>query len=506
MKSLKLLIILLLTSSVVFSQIKIPKSYNQYERTIRKQVKKIEKSSDTLIWLDPITVPFPESYNKIMGNKNWGLDFLHIGKYNEKIKNWENKANVIAYSFDTAGELDNDAFDGIQIQGYDFTGEGLKDGHGHGTHVAGTIVSNLSNVSVGYALAEFGYLKISPVKILHNAGYGKMNEIVNAYREINKKAKIDIANGKKVIYGNSWGGGYNVDKTLDGLLKEAEEMGVIIVFASGNNGGNKIGAPSNSVHVESIGAIGNNGIRANFSQYGEGLSNVAPGVAIYSTYTNNTFATMSGTSMADPHQVGIYAILLSCFPNSSSEEIKAHVKKYSTDLGKEGYDIEYGYGVSIIDALLDNDPDNEEAEPPLPPIDTIIKENRWVTMSFDDLTIVWGIGNFLDQRPLDIDVTVMVKTTNLAEFTHDEFKAFLIKFFTNRGIMFNDITSDVWDAIKWTTIFTEMFAENEGFKISVLEIKGTDKKERAFVRDVSGINWNRNKAVWAQTPLHYLTK
>jgi hypothetical protein len=48
-------------------------------------------------------------------------------------------ANVDVYILDTGIFVENDQFEGCASLGPDYTGEGNYDGHGHGTHVAGTL-------------------------------------------------------------------------------------------------------------------------------------------------------------------------------------------------------------------------------------------------------------------------------------------------------------------------------------------------------------------------------
>ena len=49
----------------------------------------------------------------------------------------------------------------------------------------------------------------------------------------------------------------------------------------------------------------------------------APGVNIYSTYMNNGYVYMSGTSMATPHVAGAAALLWSYLPSASYSTIRA---------------------------------------------------------------------------------------------------------------------------------------------------------------------------------------
>ena len=48
----------------------------------------------------------------------------------------------------------------------------------------------------------------------------------------------------------------------------------------------------------------------------------APGVKIYSTYKGNSYATMSGTSMASPHVAGAAALYEASHPGASPSEVR----------------------------------------------------------------------------------------------------------------------------------------------------------------------------------------
>lgn len=469
---------------------KIPRSYNQYERKIKKQARKIDKSNSDLIWLTPEeSIPLPQSYAEKLNGENWGLEFLRVKKFEAKIRNKKGKRKGVVVVFDTAGKSEHESMQGVSVQGYDFTQQGLSDGHGHGTHVSGTIVSKDINISVGYALSVDGYLEVMHVKILHNEGFGKMNEIVRAYRFINDFVKREyLDKGEFAIYNNSWGGGTQIDLTLNGLFRQATENGVIICSASGNNGSSQIGAPSKSEYSLSIGAVNRQGNRASFSQYGEGLSLSGPGVQIYSTWPDNRVAVLSGTSMATPHLSAIMALIMSYWPDLTAQQAIAHAEKYATP---EGWNQYTGYGYTVIGNLLNNVPDGSQPDDPdTPPDDDITKETRTITVPISGVDIVWGVGSFKDQRPVDVELTIDIETNLLAEKSHDELKKVVINFFHNRGIMFNNPKTDLWDVAKWTIFFCELIGERQGVKFNVSSITVTDKAERTLIRSGEGIRGN----------------
>ena len=69
----------------------------------------------------------------------------------------------------------------------------------------------------------------------------------------------------------------------------------------------------------------------------------APGVNIYSTYMNNGYATLSGTSMSTPHVAGAAALLWSYLPSASYSTIKtALVGQVDAVAGLKGFCISNG--------------------------------------------------------------------------------------------------------------------------------------------------------------------
>lgn len=53
------------------------------------------------------------------------------------------------------------------------------------------------------------------------------------------------------------------------------------------------------------------------------LPTAAPGVSIYSTYRNGTYATLSGTSMASPHVAGSVALYLPDHPEATPGAVRS---------------------------------------------------------------------------------------------------------------------------------------------------------------------------------------
>ena len=181
---------------------------------------------------------------------------------------------------------------------------------GHGTHVTGIIAANGENGIVGVAPKANIYV----LKAINRSGTGKLSWVINA---------INYAVEKKVdIISMSLGMSANNEK-LERAVKEAVNKNILVVCAAGNEvDGNaddfQYSYPAAYVDVISVGAVDKRGNPAYFSNANLVIDVVAPGVEILSTYPNNSYASLSGTSMATPYVSGSLALL----KNWSKEEFQ----------------------------------------------------------------------------------------------------------------------------------------------------------------------------------------
>lgn len=226
----------------------------------------------------------------------------------------QGKNTVTVAVIDTGIQINHPDLYGQFVTGYDFYYDDntVYDGPSddHGTHVAGTIAAVDNSIGV---IGVAPKIKIMPLKFLGPDG-GYTSDAIDAINYA-KNNNADIINA-------SWGGGgYS-----DALKNAIESFGKPFVAAAGNNRINtdrKAHYPSSysSPNIISVAAIDRFGGLANFSNYGLNTVDIAaPGVDIASTYPDS-YAYMSGTSMAAPHVTGIMALLKSRNNTLSTQEL-----------------------------------------------------------------------------------------------------------------------------------------------------------------------------------------
>ncbi len=167
--------------------------------------------------------------------------------------------------------------------------------NGHGTHVAGIIAA---------ARNHWGIVGMGPEIELYDVrafGADGTASLANIMRGID----WCIENRMHVV--NMSFGMPEYSEGLAQLTKKAASQGIVMVASAGNNGG-AVEYPARYPHVIGVGALDRNGRLASFSSRGAGMSASAPGVDILSTWPNNSFKKLNGTSMAAPHIAGREAL------------------------------------------------------------------------------------------------------------------------------------------------------------------------------------------------------
>ncbi|MCD8404169.1 S8 family serine peptidase [Tenacibaculum dicentrarchi] len=197
----------------------------------------------------------------------------------------------------------------------------------HGTHVTG-IIGAVRNNNIGTNGVADNVKMMAVRSVSDGDEYDK---------DVALGIRYAVDNGAKVI-NTSFGKDFSPNKEwVYDALKYAAKKDVLIVNAAGNSGKNidvektfPNDAPDliNEIsdNVLTLGAMSSNynkELPASFSNYGKKNVDVfAPGVQINSTYPDNTYKKISGTSMASPAAAGVAALVRSYYPELSASQVK----------------------------------------------------------------------------------------------------------------------------------------------------------------------------------------
>jgi len=190
------------------------------------------------------------------------------------------------------------------------------DNHGHGTHVSGIIKSVYPNV------------KILSLKYYNPkaSGQDNLDSTIDALRYAVEQ-NVDVINYS--------GGGPEPALEELKILKEAERKGILVVAAAGNEESN-IDIRSNAYYPASYGLKNIITVTAhnkqlqmlNSSNWGKKSVDIsAPGYRIRSALPKGRSGYLTGTSQATAFVSGAAALIMSQYPELSTQEVKEVIKQ-----------------------------------------------------------------------------------------------------------------------------------------------------------------------------------
>ncbi|MBU4459844.1 MAG: S8 family serine peptidase [Verrucomicrobia bacterium] len=151
-----------------------------------------------------------------------------------------------------------------------------------------------------------------------------------------------VDNGARVV-SLSWG-----TETASGFVREAvreaQEKGLVVVAAAGNEATGRAQYPAAYPGVIGVAATVPSGQTWENSNYGDFIFVAAPGTATLPVGYNGPPGRYAGTSAATAYTAGLIAQWLAHNPNASAAQAADALKASLTDAGAPGRDPRYGYG------------------------------------------------------------------------------------------------------------------------------------------------------------------
>lgn len=257
-------------------------------------------------------------------------------------------------AFYIGGNQNNTAGGGIlgsRVKGVYATSFGTEDGHGHGTHVAGSIGSDYANYR-GMAPGTW----LLGIKVASDQGFGDTNTIVSGWQ----RAAAQRAADNVRVANNSMSGSPQLTEAAQMALDSAAlNADILCVVASGNNGLDT-SASQNAWNGLAVGAVNKTSLsiaafscRGTLSGFGRTYPDIsAVGVSVLSATPNALGGAISdGTSMASPMVAGGAACVRQVNSAITAREAKALI--LNTTKGTTNQRTTFGLGILDIDAAVE---------------------------------------------------------------------------------------------------------------------------------------------------------
>lgn len=217
--------------------------------------------------------------------------------------------------------IDNDGNGYIDdVNGYNFVDDNanVNDTNGHGTLVAGVVAAENNGVgAIGVAYDA----QIMAVRVLDGYGGGDFYSVLDGIY-------YAVDNGADVI---------NLSLTFDGghpyleaALKYAQDRGVVVVMAAGNDSDSEPLYPAQYANKYGIavGAVTDSGYLTSYTNLAGSVVKdfvVVPGINIYTTALGEGYSTVSASSFATPLVTGVAALLKAANPSLTAKQIESYI-------------------------------------------------------------------------------------------------------------------------------------------------------------------------------------
>ncbi len=213
-----------------------------------------------------------------------------------------------------------------------------EDDHGHGTAIGGLIVGKDE-----FAQGLVPGATLLSIPVLDAEGSGNTFSLASGIIQA-------VESGARII--NISAGSLQSSRSLEAAVRYANQRGVVIVAAAGNDGHSMARFPAAYAGVIGVSTVDAQGQIPGFNNSGQGVDISAPGLGVYTTWVDDDFVSFSGSSAATPFVASAIALLMSEQPQLTAQQAADLVLNYTNEAGLPGPDALYGAGILNIERLL----------------------------------------------------------------------------------------------------------------------------------------------------------
>lgn len=267
-----------------------------------------------------------------LDHMSWGVKAMGLDKLQQIFENSgaslpEVRVAVIDSGINTSNRYIQGRY---TDDGYNFLNNNtdIEDEQTHGTMVGGIIADGTSS-----------NVKILPIKVNDKNGRGTLKNVAKGiFYAIEHNADVinlslSAADPNRTLN--------DLDEAIDAAVKK----GIVVVTAAGNQQSDaSFRYPANKENVITVTAVDRNNVIGDNVNTGDPIDFALPGVFVTAPY-KSLFFVDSGTSLAAPHASAAAALLKTWDKSLTQDEIVTILKDYSVDLGEEGFDTTYGWGM-----------------------------------------------------------------------------------------------------------------------------------------------------------------
>jgi type VII secretion-associated serine protease mycosin len=255
---------------------------------------------------------------------------------------------------------------GAVVGGADFSGIGFANGQkpvgSDGEH--GTMVASLA---AGRGTGpDSGVIGSAPQASLLSLSIGFGEGESDSDTQIAEAVRWAVDNGADVINMSLTRNTLEWPESWDDAFLYAMENDVVVVAAAGNRGSGtvEVGAPATMPGVLTVSGVDENGSASwDASAQGITIGVAAPSEELVGVIPGGQYVTWSGTSGATPIVAGIVALVRAAHPELDAANVINRVIASARDVGPDGADFTYGFGLVDAEAAVEDDIAAVDANP-----------------------------------------------------------------------------------------------------------------------------------------------